>query len=84
MILQLELFADLTIEPTIAMKRGQATLVQCQACGTLVCTPEDVRRGRGVVLGPCPCCTKQVWIRQDYDGEGQPYPTGPFRFGAPQ
>lgn len=51
-MIQLPLFPDLTITPTPAMRAGRSQLLQCDWCGTLICTPSPSQRPPG----PCPCC----------------------------
>lgn len=65
--LQLELPLHVEIFPTVAMERGASILVQCSACGTLVCSDAT----RVYRLGACPACGGGHWSPQEW-------PTGPF------
>lgn len=72
--LQLGLFSDMELVPTIAMERGSSFVAQCAWCGTLVCVPG---RSDGTpaprALGDCPSCRRDAgWWRQDLN-------EGPFR-----
>lgn len=71
--LQLDLFPDLAIEPTIADRRAGGTrLRQCACCGILVAAP-DCGQYRAIDrLGACPRCGGETWWRQDI-------PVGPYR-----
>ena len=68
--LQLDIFTSMGIEPTIAMRRGDAYLSQCAQCGTLVAVPSPPKPNE---LGACPMCGEAKWWRQDY------HSVGPFR-----
>jgi len=73
---QLDLFPEMTIEPTIAMKRGDAMLVNCRMDGTLVYVPTTTTAtaaNKVKTLGPCPVCGGRVWSKTSL-GEG------PFKF----
>lgn len=73
---QLELFTDVAIRPTPAMRRGDAFLAQCAWCGTLVCVPGPSVDGtpRRPDLGACPSCRRSAgWWRQDL-GNGPFHP----------
>jgi hypothetical protein len=70
--LQLSLFPDISVRPTIAMQRGDSFLAQCGYCGLLVCVPgvgvDGTHRGATNVrqLGPCPSCRRdQGWWQQE-------------------
>lgn len=68
--MQLDLFADLELKPTIALARGESFLAQCHGCGTLVCVPAALPS----TLDACPSCGVTRWARQRY--------AGPFSFPA--
>ena len=70
--MQLTLFPDLVIVPTIAMDRGESIVSQCSMCGTLVCIPSGAQN----VLGPCPSCGSLRWTRQEL-GVGPFHRLGP-------
>ena len=52
--------------PTIAMRRGDTVVRQCNYCGLLVCAKTAGK------LGPCPACSTTGWSTQ-------PVAVGPFR-----
>ncbi len=68
--LQLDIFTAMDLEPTIAMRRGDAYLTQCANCGTLLAVPSPPKR---TDIGPCPICEGTKWWHQDTDA------VGPFR-----
>lgn len=70
--LQLSLFPDISVRPTIAMQRGDSFISQCGYCGLLVCVPgrgiDGTHRGasRPAELGTCPSCGRdQGWWQQE-------------------
>jgi hypothetical protein len=64
--LTLDLFPDVSIEPTIALAQGDSVLDQCGYCGTLVCRPSGAAVDITARMGACPACgqTKHGWSRQ--------------------
>lgn len=59
---------DLQLEPTPAMGKGMARVLQCLFCGALVATTSSNNPKK---LGPCPCCERNSWHEQTV-------PVGPF------
>lgn len=55
----------LHLEPTIAMRRGQAWIEQCMSCGTLVAVSGSTNPDQRVPLEACPVCGLSNWKRQD-------------------
>lgn len=61
----------LHLEPTIAMRRGEAYVAQCMGCGSLMAISEAIGTRPLTDLGPCPGCASKRWNLQHV-------PVGPF------
>jgi len=56
--------AGLHLEPTIAMRRGEAYVCQCMACGSLMAISSSVGTRPLTELGACPGCANKRWLLQ--------------------
>jgi hypothetical protein len=61
----------LALQPTIAMRRGEAYVAACQSCGSLMAISEAIGTRPLTDLGACPGCATQRWSLQTA-------PVGPF------
>jgi hypothetical protein len=69
---QLDLFPDLEIRPTIDDRRVGATYLRmCSHCGLLIALFDCGSYRRNSPLGPCPRCGRSDWWQTDL-------PAGPF------
>ena len=74
---QLDLFPDVEIVPTPAMRERKSFVAQCGWCGALICVPSSSDpevATKAAALGTCPACAHPTagWWTQSLN-------TGPFR-----
>lgn len=63
----------LVLEPTIAMRRGESFVVQCNWCGCLLAVSGNAQARQPRDLGACPACNEHTeWWPQHV-------PVGPFK-----
>jgi len=61
----------LTLENTIAMRRGEGYVAQCMGCGSLMAISSAIGTRPLSQLGACPGCASKRWLLQHV-------PVGPF------